>query len=89
MKGNVMEIARPNTLFDEIVEFLTSEPSNEQLLAFQPSEALKQRSLYLLEQNRNGSLTDVEQLELDEFRRMNHLVNMLKIRARQKLAAHE
>ncbi|MBZ0316306.1 MAG: hypothetical protein K8L91_07805 [Anaerolineae bacterium] len=84
-----MEIAPPNTLFDEIVEFLTSEPSNERLIAFQPSETLKQRSLYLLEQNRNGNLTDAEQMELDEFRRMNHLVNMLKIRARQKLAAPE
>ena len=73
-----------DTLFDEIVDFLATAPSVEDILAFEPSEMLKQRSHYLLEQNRHEKLTDDERAELDKFIDMNHFVNMLKIRTRQK-----
>ena len=73
-----------DTLFDEIVDFLATAPSVEDILAFQPSEILKQRSHYLMEQNRHEKLTDDERAELDDFINMNHFVNMLKIRTRQK-----
>jgi len=39
-----------------------------------------------LERNRQEMLSSEERAELDEFTRMNHFMNMLKIRARQKLA---
>lgn len=80
-----MAVAPPNTLFDEIIEFLTSTPSPEAILSFEPSETLTQQAHYLMEQNRNDALTTNERDQLDEFLRMNHFVNMLKIRARQKL----
>lgn len=73
-------------LFDEVIEFLASGPDSTTIIAFQPSEALKQRSSYLLERNRQDMLSAEERTELDEFTRMNHFVNMLKIRARQRLA---
>jgi hypothetical protein len=81
-----MSIAQPPTLFAEIIDFLTSTATPEQIVAFKPSETLEQRLTYLLEQERQTDLTDDEQHELDEFLRMNHFMNMLKIRARQKLA---
>jgi len=74
------------SITEEILDFLATAPSSEQLLAFQPSEDLKQRSHYLFEQNRQGRLSAEERGELDEFLRMNHFVNMLKIRARQNLS---
>ena len=82
-----MAVAAPNILFTEVIEFLASGPSAEDILAFQPSEELAERSHYLLERNRSDTITAGEREELEEFRRMNHFVNMLKIRTRQKLAA--
>ncbi len=81
-----MAVAESSILFHEVIEFLTSSPTPEEIVTFQPSEQLRQRSHYLLEQNRHDALTPEEAHELDEFVRMNHFVNMLKIRARQKLA---
>lgn len=73
------------SITEEILEFLTTSPTLEQIIAFQPSEALKQRSHYLMDQNRKNMLAAEERAEFDELLRMNHFVNMLKIRARQKL----
>lgn len=80
-----MAVVTPDPLFDEVIDFLASAPGLEQIIAFQPSEALQQRSHYLLERNRQDVLTAEERAELEEFTRMNHFVNMVKIRARQRL----
>ncbi len=73
-------------LFEEVIDFLSSGAGSEEIVAFQPSEMLKQRSQYLLERNRQDMLSAEERAELEEFTRMNHFMNMLKIRARQRLA---
>lgn len=72
-------------LLDEVLEFLASTPTPEQIIAFQPSEALQERARQLLDANRAGTLTDAERTELDDYGRMNHFMTMLKARARQKL----
>jgi hypothetical protein len=74
------------TIFDEVIDFLASGPTSEQIIAFQASDALRERSYYLHERNRQGLLAADERAELNEFTRLNHFVNMLKIRARQRLA---
>ena len=66
-------------MFDEILDFLASAPTPEQIIAFQPPEALQQRLTYLLEQNRLGRLSAEEQAELDEFLRMNRFMSRLKL----------
>lgn len=76
-----------STLFDEVLDFLASTPTPEQIIAFHPSEALQIRLRELLDRNQNALLTAEEQAELDEFSRINHFMAMLKIRARKKLAA--
>lgn len=76
----------PNDSFEEVLDFLAAGRTTEEILAFQPSEALQQRSHYLFERNRQDSLTAEERIELEDLMRINHFVNMLKIRARQKLA---
>jgi hypothetical protein len=81
-----MALAPPSTeLFDEIMDFLTSEPTPEQIVAFQPPEGLQQRLSYLLDQNRQGILSSEEQTELDEFLRMNRFMSRLRLHARKKL----
>ena len=81
-----MAIAQPDTLFSEIIDFLASTPTPEDIIAFKPSDMLEQRLSDLLERNRQDALTAEGRAELDEFLRMNHFMNMLKIRAREKLA---
>jgi hypothetical protein len=84
-----MATLETTTLFDEILDFLASTPTPEQIIAFHPSDALQSRLRDLLERNRNGLLYAEESAELDEFSRMNHLMSMLKIRARKRLTAFD
>ena len=80
-----MASAYPDTLFDEILDFLASTPTPEQIIAFQPPESLQRRLSELLEKNREDRLPTEEQVELDEFLRMNRFMSRLKLKARQKL----
>ena len=81
-----MALASQYALFDEILDFLASAPTQEQIIAFRPSDRLQSRASDLLDKNRSGNLTPDERVELDEFQRMNHFMTMLKARARQKSA---
>jgi hypothetical protein len=81
-----MAIAPEAALFDEILDFLASTPTPEQIVAFQPPDSLQQRLTYLLEQNQLDRLSVEEHAELDEFLRMNRFMSRLKLRARLKLA---
>jgi hypothetical protein len=82
-----MATFRNDTLFDEVLDFLSSTPTLEQIVAFSPSDTLQARVRELLDRNRNEALTAEEQQELDEFQRMNHFMSMLKIRSRKKLVS--
>jgi hypothetical protein len=82
-----MAVAPPETLFDEILDFLASTLTSEQISTYEPPPSRQQRLSDLLEQNRQGVLAQEEQTELDEFLRMNRFMSRLKLRARQKLAS--
>jgi hypothetical protein len=71
------------TIRDEVLDFLVSTPTPEQVLAFQASEQAQERMSALLEANRNGTLTQEGRAELDEASELNHLVILLKARARK------
>ena len=79
-----MAVAQPE-MFTEIIDFLASTPTPEHIIAFRPSDQLEQRLDDLMQKNRDDTISVEERQELDEFLRMNHFMNMLKIRARQKL----
>jgi len=80
-----MGLAHIPTLMDEILDFLSSTPTPQDIVAYQPSSALVERSHYLHEQNRQDDLTGDERDEFEELRRLNHFMNQLKTRARLKL----
>jgi len=71
--------------YDEVLDFLTSTPTPEQIIAFRPSQATQARINGLLEANRDGQLTKEERAELDEFEQIEHLMRQLKIRAQARL----
>ena len=66
---------------DEVLTFLLSSPTPEQIAAFRASEAAQDRLRHLLEANRMGTLTQAERAELDDACNINHLFKLLKAKA--------
>jgi hypothetical protein len=71
---------------DEILDFLLSQPTPQQVIALRASEMAQLRLRYLLDGNRDNTLNDSERAELDAYIQLDNLVTRLKVRARLKLA---
>lgn len=69
----------PNHVYRDVLNFLISQPSPQELAQFAPKPEVQAHVTALLEKNRAGMLTAVEQNELDEYVRINHLVTMFKL----------
>jgi hypothetical protein len=72
---------------DEVLTFLLSSPTLQQIIAFRASEVAQERLHYLLDANRESKLTPAERAELDEASYMNHFVMLMKAKARQGIQA--
>ena len=70
---------------DVVAEFLASDPSDEELLAYRFSEDLQARVHYLLERNGEDELTCDERHELDDIIRANRIMTSLKINRELRL----
>ena len=79
------DYAPTTSIQDEVLTFLLSQPTPEQVIAFHASETAQERLRYLLDMNRQGTLGDKERAELDEASQMDHLIALLKIKAFQVL----
>ena len=79
------DYAPPTTILDEVLTFLLSQPTPEQVIAFHASESAQERLRYLLDMNRQGTLNDAERKELDEASQLNHFIILLKTKAHLKL----
>ncbi len=80
------DLTRPN-IADVVTDFLSSAPTLEEIAAYRLPEHLQQRAHDLLEKNRDGTLSEDERLEIDEFRQIDHLLTLIKAKARLKLKA--
>ena len=69
----------PATVYRYILDFLTSQPTPEQIRAFRPTSEMQERLRSLLAKNQSGDLTPDERQELDEYERIEHLIIMLKL----------
>lgn len=72
---------------EEVLTFLTSSPTPQQIIEFHASEVAQQRLRYLLDANRQGILSPEERAELDEASQMNHFVMLLKAKAHKTIQA--
>ncbi len=70
-----------SALYDDLLDLLSEGVNPGRLRRFRLSEAKQIRLDWLLERNREGTLTEEESAELDDFERFEHLVRMLKARA--------
>lgn len=62
----------------EIVEFLAQDPTPQEIFRYHVSERAQMRMRQLLALNREGLLSESEQLELDEMEKIQHIVIMFK-----------
>ena len=70
----------PQKSYDEIVD-LFARTSSAEVLAFRPSADSQERVLYLLERNESGKLTKDEAAEQKRFGELEHLMQLVKVRA--------
>ena len=73
------------TVFDEITDFLASEPSPQELLAYHLPDNLQARVDELVERNGEGQLTFDEQQELFDFVRADQMIGLLKTKTKLRL----
>lgn len=82
-----MAIAPERTVSDVVTDFLGSAPTLEEIAAYRLPDDLQARAHLLLEKNRDGTLSAGERLEMEEFRQIDHLMTLVKAKARLKLKA--
>ena len=73
--------------FAEMIDFLASGPTPAQIVAFKLSPAAQARLEVLLDTHREEGLTAAETAELEVYTQVNHLLLLLKARARLATAA--
>jgi hypothetical protein len=73
----------PNTTstYQEILDFLISQPTSEQIIGFKVSEISQSRLQTLLQKNRETTLNPSESAELDLYEQLDTLIGLLKVRA--------
>jgi 16S rRNA C1402 (ribose-2'-O) methylase RsmI len=69
----------------KIIELLASQPTSEIVLATRPTPALQARMSELLAQNKSGTLTRSEEVELDRYLLLEHWVRLAKAHAYKNL----
>ncbi len=74
-------------VFDEVIDFITSVPPPEKILAYKPSPTMQKRLDDLLEKKMEGTLTEAEQAEIDQCLLIEHLMRLAKAKAKKRLAA--
>jgi uncharacterized protein YeeX (DUF496 family) len=82
-----MEAQIQISLFDEVAEFIASEPSLEAISEYRVSSDYQQRVDDLLEKNREEGLPPAEREELEKILAISHLMTLAKAKARLKLAS--
>lgn len=71
----------------EVLEFLACVPTPDEIIALRPSSVLQEQVNALLEKQRQGSLSEVEQQQWQQYEYVEHLVRTAKANAFLKLQA--
>ncbi|MGG6266371.1 hypothetical protein ACQ4M3_08515 [Leptolyngbya sp. AN03gr2] len=70
--------AIPARFYRYILDFISHNPTPEQLANFKPTAEMQERLQLLLDRSKAGDLTAIEQAELDEYEHIEHLIVLLK-----------
>lgn len=77
-----------SSAYEEIIDFIASGTTPSTIIAFQPSEAARERVADLIHREKTAGLTEEETAELNHYMQLEHLMRLAKARARRHLA-HE
>ncbi len=69
------------TTSQEVLSFLMTQPTPQNILNFKVSEKAQTRLKILLDRNYEGGLSEDESFELDGYEQLDQLMQMLKIQA--------
>jgi hypothetical protein len=69
----------------EVIRFLSQDPTPQDILNYHVSERAQTRLQRLLTLNAAGMLGEIEQLELDEMQRIEHIIIMLKAQVTRQI----
>ena len=73
------------SVFSEITDFLATNPTPQEIIAYQLSEDLQTRAHELLERNGEDQLTPEERDEMFDFVRVDEMMSLLKVKMKLKL----
>jgi hypothetical protein len=68
----------PPATYQEVLDFLVSQPTSEQILGYKVSASAQLRLQTLLQKNREATLSATETSELDLYEQFDSLMTMLK-----------
>jgi hypothetical protein len=80
-----MHTAPTRTVFDEITDFLASDPTPQEILDYHLPAELEARAMHLLSLRRADQLTPDEELEMVDFIRADDMMTLLKAKTLPKL----
>lgn len=76
-----MAVAQLNPVYDELLDYIISKATPQEILAFKPSDAAQERANELTEKNKQGTLSPEEKAELGQLIELDTLVSALKAKA--------
>lgn len=82
----VPSLLTPTQTHQEVLDFLISQPTSEQIIRFKVSESSQSRLQVLLHKNREAMLTAAESAELDLYEQLDALMGLLKAQAYRHLS---
>ena len=71
---------------DEIIDFITSSPEPQKVLAYRPNLALQERVEDLVYKKKTAELSSEENIELERYLLIEHIMIMAKKRAKKQLS---
>jgi hypothetical protein len=78
LRLSLQQPAIPAHIYRYILDFLSSQPTPDDIIAFRPTPEMTERLQTLIIRAQAGTITPSEQQELDEYDRIEHLIIMLK-----------
>src|ERR1043166_48631 len=67
-------------VFEEMIDFLISSPTRDQIITYKVSSRAQERLAELLDKNREEGLSDAENAELDAYEQVDYVMSLMKAR---------
>ena len=72
--------------YEEVIDFIAAGTTPDNVVAFRPSEATKQRVADLIRREKTTGLALDERSELEHYMQLEHLMRLAKARARKYIS---